>query len=172
MLRQLIHRILNREERKLGESVDYLHYVADVSPAAFFRFCSIMPFANSRKALPKDAWFMAQVVAAQDADCGPCLQITLNLARHSDVDPTLLRAALDGRCHDMSPEMADVYQFAKAVVTSSGEDETLRETLRKRYGDRGLIELAYAIASSRIPPMVKRVLGYAKSCSATPVEVR
>lgn len=44
------------------------------------------------------------------------------------------------------------------------DDDTLREKLRARYGNRALIELSFAIASARIPPTVKRVLGYAKSC--------
>jgi len=43
--------------------------------------------------------------------------------------------------------------------------------LRKRYGERGLIELSYSIAASQIPPLVKRSLGYAKSCSLVPVKV-
>ena len=102
MLRWLIHRKLDAEEKKLGESVDYLRHVVDVSPAAFLRFSSILPFANSRKVLPKEAWFVAQIVALQEEDCGTCLQITVNLARQSGVDAALLRAALDGDCHDMS----------------------------------------------------------------------
>jgi alkylhydroperoxidase family enzyme len=164
MLRWLIHRRLKAEEKKLGESVDYLHHVADVSPAAFLRFASIMPFANSRKVLPKDAWFVAQIVALQHEDCGPCLQITLNLARQAGVDGALLRAVLEDNCHELPAEMVDVVRFTRSVTAEAGDD-VLRETLRKRYGERGLIELSYAIASSRIPPTVKRCLGYAKSCS-------
>ena len=53
MLRWLIRRKLAAEEKKLGVSVDYLRHVVDVSPAAFLRFASIMPFVNSRKVLPK-----------------------------------------------------------------------------------------------------------------------
>jgi hypothetical protein len=172
MLRWLIRRRLDAEERKLGESVDYIRHVVDVSPAAFLRFCSILPFANSRKVLPKDAWFVAQIVAAQDEDCGTCVQIVVNLARQNGVEPALLRAVLAGNCHEMPPEMADVFQFTKAIVTATGDEGPLRETLRERYGERGLIELSYAIASSRIPPIVKRSLGYAKSCSVVPVEVQ
>ncbi len=172
MLRWLIHRRLDAEAKKLGESVDYLHHMVDVSPGAFLRFCCIMPFANSRKVLPRDAWFVSQIVALQDADCGPCLQITVNLARQNGVDPALLHAALDGNCHELPPEMVDVFQFTRAVINSTGDEDALRETLRRRYGDRGMIELSYAIASSRIPPIVKRCLGYAKSCSAMSVEVR
>jgi hypothetical protein len=171
MLRWLINRKLNAEEKKLGQSVDYIRHIVDVSPGAFFRFASIMPFANSRKVLPKDAWFVAQIAALQHEDCGTCLQIGVNLARHSRVDPALIRAVLNGNCDELSPDMADVLRFTQSVVTASDDDDSLRETLRQRYGERGLIELSYAIASSRIPPTVKRALGYAKSCSLVPVEV-
>jgi alkylhydroperoxidase family enzyme len=171
MLRWLIRRKLDAEEKKLGASVDYLRHVVDVSPALFLRFASILPFANSRKVLPKEAWFVAQIVGTQAEDCGTCVQITVNLARQSGVNPALLRAALAGNCDEMSPEMVDVLQFTRSVIAATGDEDALRETLRKRYGERGLIELSYAIASSRIPPTVKRSLGYAKSCSVVPVEV-
>jgi len=176
MLRWLIHRRLKAEEKKLGESVDYLHHVVDVSPAAFLRFASILPFANSRKVLPKDAWFVAQIVALQREDCGPCLQITLNLARQAGVDGSLLRAVLDGNCHELPSEIVDVLRFARSVTadddnTDVADADALREVMRKRYGDRGLIELSYAIAGSRIPPTLKRCLGYAKSCSVVTVNV-
>jgi alkylhydroperoxidase family enzyme len=171
MLRWLLRRRLDTEEKKIGESVDYLRHVVDVSPAALLRFASITPFANSRKSLPKDAWFVAQIVALRHEDCGTCLQIGVNLARQDGVDRALLRAALDGDAGKLPAELADVARFTKAVVTASGEDGEVRETLRKRYGERGLIELSYAIASSRIPPTVKRALGYAKSCSVVRVEV-
>jgi alkylhydroperoxidase family enzyme len=136
----------------------------------FFRFASILPFANSRKSLPKEAWFVAQIVALQHEDCGTCLQIGVNLARQAGVDPDLIRAVLNGG-DDVPPEMADVIRFTQSVVTANDDDHSLRETLRQRYGERGLIELAYAIAGSRIPPTVKRALGYAKSCSLVPAHV-
>ena len=171
MLRWLMRRGLDREERNVGESVDYLRHMVDVSPGAFLRFASIMPFANSRKVLPVEAWFVAQVVTLQAEDCGTCLQIGVNLARQNNVDAALLRAVLSGEVDAMSEEIADVYRFTKAVLGSTGEEDALREVLRGRYDDRGLIELSYAIASSRIPPTVKRTLGYAKSCSIVPVQV-
>lgn len=169
MIRWFLRRMLDSEEKKLGVSMDYLRHVVDVSPSAFIRFASIMPFANSRKTLPKEAWYVAQIVALQHEDCGPCLQIAVNLARQQGVAPELLRSVLAGKCENLQQDLSAVYAFAKSVV-SGNEDAALRDELRDRYGDRGLIELAYAIASARIPPTVKRVLGYAKSCSA--VEVR
>jgi hypothetical protein len=171
MLRWLLRRQLDAEEKKIGESVDYLRHVVDVSPAAMLRFAAILPFANSRKVLPKDAWFVAQIVALQAEDCGTCLQIGVNLARQANVDRALLQAALAGALDELPAQLADVYRFTKAVIESSYDEDALREKMRERYGERGLIELAYAIASSRIPPTIKRTLGYAKSCSLVAVRV-
>jgi hypothetical protein len=56
-------------------------------------------------------------------------------------------------------------------VTRNGEEDSLRECIRQRYGDEGLIEMALAIASCRAFPVTKRALGYAVSCSKTAVRV-
>lgn len=171
MIRWLLRRQLAREEQKLGESIDYLRHILDVSVSAFLRFASIMPLANSRKTLPPEAWFVAQIVALQKEDCGTCLQIGINLARQSGVSTVLLRTVLDGKIAELPADLADVYRFAQAIVSTTHDESELREKLRERYGDRGLIELAYAIASSRVPPTVKRTLGYAQSCRLITVDV-
>jgi len=163
MLRWFFRRKLDAEEKKLGESMDYLRHIVEVSPAAFLRFASIMPFANSRKSLPKEAWFSAHIVTLQHEDCGPCLQIAVNLARQQGVSTNLIQVVLDRRFGDLTDDIGDVCAFTKSVVEGS-DDETLREKLRTRFGDLALIELSFAIASARIPPTVKRSLGYAKSC--------
>lgn len=171
MLRWLIRRKLDAEEKKLGVSIDYVRHVLEISPSAFFRFAAIMPFANSRKVLPKEAWFMAQIATLQHEDCGPCLQIGINQALENGVGRHLIRAVLDGELADLPAELVDVVEFSRSVATAAGDEGNLREVLRTRYGERGLIELAYAIASSRIPPTVKRALGYAQSCSQATISV-
>src|SRR5260370_41116536 len=47
----------------------------------------------------------------------------------------------------------------------------LRERIRLRYGDEGLIEMALAIATCRGFPTIKHALGYAVSCAAEEVRV-
>lgn len=170
MLRWFFRHKLNSEEKRLGASMDYLRHIVDVSPSAFLRFAAIMPFADSRKILPADAWFVAQLVALQQEDCGPCVQIGVNLAKESGVDRRVIRAVLEADREALSEELATVFDFTRAVLATEDSDD-LRQTIRERYGERGLIELAYAIAASRIPPTVKRVLGFATSCSAVPVDV-
>jgi hypothetical protein len=64
-----------------------------------------------------------------------------------------------------------VYRFAEAVVTASPDADALRPRVAEHFGEEGLVELALAIASSRFFPIVKRTLGYARSCSLVTIEV-
>ena len=145
--------------------MDYLRHVVDVSPAMFFRFASVLPFMNCRKSLPKEAWFAAQIAAVRQEDCGPCLQIAINLARKASVADILLTAIIENDRGAIPPEIQTVIDFTGAVLRADGTEEKLRQILKQRYGARGLIELAYVIAGSHLPPTIKRVLGYAQTCS-------
>jgi alkylhydroperoxidase family enzyme len=171
MLRRLVLRRLDAEERKLGGvSVEYLRHVARASLPAFFKFALFTPLAAHRRKLPADAYRLARLVAVQHEDCGTCVQIEVNLARRDNVAPELLRAALDGRFGELPPELADVCRFARAVA-EQGDDVELRERLRARYGEEGLVELALGIAAARVFPTAKRALGYAASCSLVEVKI-
>ena len=171
MLRTIILRKLTSEERKLGESIDYVRHIVRTSIPAFLRFAKIFPIANYRKRLPLEAKHVAQIVASRDEDCGTCVQIGINLATADGVPPEVLRAVLDTEPGRLDEKLADVYRFAEAVVTASGEEDALRARMVEHFGQEGLIELALAIGSSRFFPIVKRSLGYATSCSAVKLEV-
>lgn len=171
MLRRLVLRRLDAEERKLGGvSIEYLRHVARTSLPAFLKFALFTPLAAHRRKLPADAYHLARVVAVQHEDCGTCVQIEVNLARGDGVAPELLRAALENRLDALPADLADACRFARTVA-EQGEDVELRERLRARYGDEGLIELALGIAAARVFPTTKRALGYATSCSLVEVEI-
>ncbi len=171
MLRSLILNRLRFEEKQLGGSLDYLRFIVKVSLRAFFKFVKIMPMATFRRTLPAEAYAVARLVATRHEDCGPCLQIEVNSARKSGVSSEILQKILAKDVESLPDTLADVYQFAESVVATKTDDEELRERLRQRYGDEGLIELAMAIASCRVFPTMKRALGYAKSCHLVTVEV-
>jgi hypothetical protein len=101
----------------------------------------------------------------------PLLSASVNQASKAGVPVEQLRAALDGKPDDLPEELRDAYHFAMTVVTRNGDEDALRERIRLRYGDEGLIEMALAIASCRVFPITKRALGYAVSCTAMPVRV-
>ncbi len=170
MLRALIGRKLDAEERRMGVPLDYLRHILRVSLRSFFTFARIVPISEHRKVLPPEPYYVARMVATRDADCGTCLQIEVNLARREGVAPELLRAVLDRETSALPAELAEVYRFAEAVVEASGAEEELRPALTTRWGEEGVVELAIAIAVARFFPIVKRGLGYAKSCRL--VEIR
>ncbi len=172
MIRRIILRQIDVQEKYLGESLDYARHILRTSLRAFLKFAKIMPFAAYRRKLPADAAHIAHLVAARDEDCGTCVQIAINIAAQEGMKHAWIQAALDERPDDLPAELAEVYRFTEAVVTKSGQEEELREAIRERYGEEALIELALAISGSRVYPMVKRVLGYAKSCSVVKPHIR
>ena len=166
MIRAIFLRQIDAAERRLGESMDYARFIARTSVGAFLRLAMLAPLASYRKKLPADVYRVARLVATRDEDCGTCVQIEVNLAREEQVAPEILRAVLSDQPADLPDYLADVYRFAKAVVESDEPTAApLRERLRERYGDEGLIELSLGIAACRVYPITKRALGYGATCA-------
>jgi alkylhydroperoxidase family enzyme len=171
MIRKLILKRLDQEERALGESIDYVRHLVSTSLPAFFKFALFTPLSQHRRKLPQTPYRIARIIATRDEDCGTCVQIEVNLARKEGVPADVIRAVLNDRPEDLTPELADVYSFAKSVVEATGGENALREKVRERYGEEGLVELALGIASARVFPVTKRALGYATSCALVKVKV-
>ncbi len=169
MLRRLILSRITAAEKTLGVPLDYCRFIIRTSLRASFKFAKFLAVDEYRRVLPAGPCYVARIVAVQHDDCGTCVQIAVNQAKKAGLPAEVLRAVLDGNLDDLPEELRDTYRFAKAVVHASGEEDTLRERIRQRYGDEGLIEMALAIASCRVFPTVKRTLGYAVSCSAVPI---
>ena len=171
MIRSLIARRLNYEERRIGLPLEYVRHILRTSTAAFIRYACFIPMSRYRRRLPADAFHVARLVATQRQDCGTCVQIVVNLARRDDVSASTIGAVLEARLDSLSPDLQDVYRFTTAIVEATYDEDALRERLRERYGEDGLIELAFAIATAQVFPVTKRALGYAVSCSKVKIEV-
>lgn len=76
---------------------------------------------------------------------GACLQIAVNLVQNDGVEVSLIRDILNPDKNALSDEMMDVYDFTRSVIDGTADDGDLCETLRKQYGERGLIELAWTL---------------------------
>lgn len=171
MIRKLILKRLDQEERALGESIDYVRHLVRTSLPAFFKFALFTPLSQHRRKLPQTPYRIARIIATRDEDCGTCVQIEVNLARKEGVPADTIQAVLNDRPEDLTEELAHVYSFAKSVVEANGGENALREKVRERYGEEGLVELALGIASARVFPVTKRALGYATSCAVVKVKV-
>jgi len=171
MLRPLIHAVLSKAERRLGGSLDYARFIADTSVRLFIKFTKLLSFGNCRKTLPRDVFHVAALVATRSEDCGTCLQIGLNMARADRVPVEHLRAVIETRPDALPEHLADAYRFAEATLARQTDAADLRERLRARYGDAGLIELAFALAVAKTFPTIKWALGYATSCAKVRIDL-
>jgi alkylhydroperoxidase family enzyme len=171
VLRRLILARIAAAEKDLGVPLEYCRFILRVSLRASFKFAKFLAVDEYRRVLPPGPCYVARIVATRHEDCGTCVQIAVNQAKKAGVPAELLRAVLDGKLDGLPEELREAYRFAEAVLTASDEENAWRERIRLRYGDEGLIEMALAIASCRVFPIIKRALGYAVSCSAVAVRV-
>lgn len=99
------------------------------------------------------------------------MQIEVNLALKAGLERDPLRSVLERAPERLPSELAAVDRFAEAVVTATQTEGGLRGRLRQRYGEEALVELALAIATCRAFPIIKRALGYGRSCAAVPIRL-
>lgn len=172
MLNSLITSRLDAAERKLGVPVDYLREMARDARGAFFKFAKFPAIAGYRRKLTKEALAVGSLVASRSADCGTCVQIGVNLARAEGVSKQIIQAVLDRRPQDLDPPLADIYHFASSVVDEvPADEEALRARIIERFGKEAFIELAMALATTRVFPHLKRAMGHAISCSKVEIRV-
>lgn len=170
MLKKFAHTLIDSAEKQLGTPLDEMRYLADHSLAAFRRWSSTREIADYHHALPPEVYYVAKIATYRVEDCGSCLQIVAHMARKNGVPASIVRAALNGEVELLPEELVAVYGFAQKQAQRE-DDPGIRELLRKRYGDQGLIELAIGVASARTFPAFKRALGFAKRAEDVTVEV-
>jgi alkylhydroperoxidase family enzyme len=167
MISALMERRLVAAERETGEGLDFVRDILRGSKAGFLKFLAFLPLAQHRAAMPADAYFVARLTAVRHEDCGPCVQTVIRYARKAGVDAGVLRAVVEGRAAALPPDLAEIHRFAQAVVSCDPACAEQSEALRRRYGDAAMVDLAFGIATGRVFPTVKRVLGHGQSCAAT-----
>lgn len=171
MNRWLLGRLLFWGEKNLGVGMDYAWHLRDVAPSRLWRFAMIKTVEGPRQVTSAGVYHAAGLAAAMAEDCGPCVQIHVNLALKDRVAPDILRNLVAGNLDRVPHDIATAFRYGDAVAKGVMADE-LREEIRKAWGERGLIELAFTIAAARFYPAVKRGMGYAHSCERVVIEQR
>lgn len=170
MLNLLFRNAIAKQESLFKVSLDYLRHMLATSTSAFIKFNLLMPMAQHRQALPVAGQAVAALMGSRSQDCGPCVQITVNMALHYGVDAAVLRAVLEDHPSSLPDELVLVYRFAQAVLMKDAAADALRDDVRAQWGDAGVLDIAFAIASSQVYPITKRVLGFGKSCTLVQIE--
>ncbi len=160
-----------KQERALGASMDFLREMVTLSLSASLKLGLILPMTEHRSVLSLDARAVARIVTVRQEDCGPCLQIAVNQSLYEGADLGVVRATLARDDEALPDDLATVYEFTEAVVTDGHVSPNLaRRTELTVGGRKGIVDLAFAIAGSRIFSMIKKVMGYSMSCSMVEIE--
>lgn len=165
MLKLLLSRWLDRFETTWGYDASYMRHVLAASPAALLKFSFVTGLVD-RKAAPAEALAAAGIAGTLREDCGPCTQIGVDMAAAGGVKPEVLRAILVGDEAAMGETAALAWRFAAASLERDMvRADPLREEIVRRWGDKGLVAISFAITTARMYPTLKYALGYGKTCS-------
>jgi hypothetical protein len=140
-----------------------MHEILDASLGAFVKLTLAQAMNLHRQGVPPDAVHAARITTACHEDCGPCAQLVVNMALEAGVAPAIVRAIVARDLAKLSVDARLGLTLADAVLTHASTDVPRSEALQ-RYGEKGLVTLAYAIASTRTYPTLKRALGHAHTC--------
>ncbi len=95
MLRALFRAYITRMEKDFDYDASYMRDILAVSPWTFLKFAVVTTLVPRRGA-PGAAVAAAGIVGTLAEDCGPCTQISVEIATRGGVKPEVLRAILAG----------------------------------------------------------------------------
>ena len=170
MRKFIARRMLRAFNERYGYDTSYLEMMLKQSPAAFFKFAPVMKAAAHREAVPAEAAFAAKITGALAEDCGPCTQLTVDMALEAGMAKDQIEAVLRRDPRPMRDTTRLAYKFADAVARRSTDEEEFRDAVRAQWGEKGVIDLTLALQLGRMFPMVKAGLGYAKECRRVTVD--
>lgn len=165
MFKRLLLNWIARFEAAWTYDASYMRHVARTSPASFIKF-GLGTRAADARAAPADALFAAGLVGTLSEDCGPCVQISADMAVAYGVRPQVVRAILAGDEQAMGETAALAYRFARASLARDLEmSDALRDQIVARWGDKGLVAIGLTLTASRMYPTLKYALGYGRTCA-------
>lgn len=157
-------RLLRQYSNRYSYDTSYLDMLLKESPAAFFKFAPLMKASRHREVVPMEASFAAGLTGAKAEDCGPCAQLVVDMALEAGIPKDQIEAVVRRDVRAMSDDVVLAFRFADAVVRRSADEDEHRDAVRAQWGEKGVIDLAFALQMGRMYPMMKAALGYAREC--------
>lgn len=164
MIRWAFRKAIDKFERDWNYDAGYMRDILDASPRAAWLFSRVTALGQFRRDVPLEPWFAAAITAVRHEDCGPCTQLGVTMAERAGVSPAVLRAVLADDLEAMPADVALVWKFTRATLAHDAAADEYREAIVRRWGNRALVSLAFAITASRLYPTVKYALGHGKAC--------
>ena len=164
-MKWIIRRKLKAFGRENHYDVSHMHELLNADLGAFLKFARATALGYYRKDLPLEVHYAAGLTAVIHADCGPCTQLGVNFALKAGLSARTVAAIASGDDAAMSPEVALGVRFARAVIARDAEADTLRAEIVRRWGQRALISLTFAIIAAALYPTLKYGLGHGQACT-------
>ena len=169
MLRALARAFVGKMERDWNYDATYMRDLIAASPWTFAKFAVVTMLVGRRDA-PGEALAAAGIVGTVAEDCGPCTQISVDMAARGGVPAPVLRAILAGDRAGMGQAASLSYDFAREVLEKRLEEaDALRDEIVRRWGMKGLTAISLALTTARMYPTLKYALGHGKTCSKVSV---
>jgi len=163
MLRFLVRRVVAAMRKRYDYDGSYLDEVAAVSSGGALRLMLLPLLSQYRGSAPIDLAAGAAVASTREGDCGPCLQLAVDMALEEGASPDDLRRALAGDTAGAG-DVGLGYRFARAAIEDGAELADLRSEVITRHGEGAVVALSLAAATGRTWPVIKRGLGHGQAC--------
>lgn len=163
MMRWLLNSGFRRFARQKAYDTTYMQEVTDAWPGAGLRYL-FLPALTRLTGPDPDIWAGAILASVLDGDCGSCAQLVCDDAVATGVDPERLAACLR-RDFEAAGAVGLGFLFAEAAIEGALDADSLRAEIVRRYGPRAAIAAAFAAASGRVYPVLKRGLGHGGACA-------
>lgn len=171
VLKWFLGRKVAEFERANHYDMGYARAILDTNPHALVALHRAGGLAQYRGPLSASAQCGVKLVATLHEDCGPCLQLGITLGLRAGVSQdTIARVICGEPTGDADTDL--VVNFARSVLSKGSEEPELRQHVLDRYGQDGLIAVAFSLTGTRMYPMLKAVLGYAQCYPAVQVGQR
>jgi hypothetical protein len=82
----------------------------------------------------------------------------------SKISPELVRAIIELDLEQLPEEIQLVVNFSDLALARQPQANDLRLPIRARWGQPGLLAIAFALSSYRVYPALKYSLGYGEAC--------
>src|SRR5215471_5022433 len=165
MLKWFLRRQVAAFERTWNYDASYIREIIDVDPRAMMAFGKVQGLSRYRKDVPLAAYCAAGLIAVMAEDCGPCTQLSIDMAERQGVDPAILRAIVARDFAAMPYEVALAARFAQKTIAHAPEADDLRDEVVRQWGKRALVSLAFAIMAARLYPTLKYAMGHGRACT-------
>ncbi len=160
-----IGRKLDAFEAHYDYDVGYMRELLAMGLGVLGPFHKATGLGQFREGVSPEAWHAAKIVTLQTEDCGPCLQLGVDMAAEDGVPAEVLAHVLAGRVEALPEEVALALRFVQALRARDPVIDDLRAQLLPLVGEEGIVSLAYAVLASRLYPDLKYAMGHGKACS-------